>query len=129
MSSEQNASLILLPSTKRMTRYTPLLQGKAQSCAVRDKQDPLSYSNERKNELVSRLRKGREKTRHSFLSQTICLQSEAIASVGFLCALISVQRGRIQLLLLLFPYRTVAPASLHRRTALPVHGRFFYLTD
>jgi len=30
---------------KRMTRYTPLLQEKAQFCAVRDKQDPFSCSN------------------------------------------------------------------------------------
>ena len=40
---------------KRMTRHTPLLQEKAHR-AVRDKQD---------------LRKGREKTRHSFLSQPL----------------------------------------------------------
>ncbi|SDC85412.1 hypothetical protein SAMN05216342_2186 [Exiguobacterium indicum] len=32
--------------TKRMTRFTPLLQEQAHLCAVRDKQDPLSCLNE-----------------------------------------------------------------------------------
>ncbi len=32
--------------TKRMTDFTQLLQGKAQFCAVRDKQDPLYCLNE-----------------------------------------------------------------------------------
>ncbi len=32
--------------TKRMTRFTQLLQEKAHLCAVRDKQDPLSCLNE-----------------------------------------------------------------------------------
>ncbi len=31
---------------KRMTRHTQLLQEKAHLCAVRDKQDPLSFLNE-----------------------------------------------------------------------------------
>jgi len=39
----------------------------------RDKQDPLSCLNEvGKRVLVSRLRKGREKTRHSFFESALC---------------------------------------------------------
>ncbi len=53
---------------KRMTRHTPLLQEKAQFCAVRDKRDPFFCSNGAENWLVSRLRKGREKMRHFLVS-------------------------------------------------------------
>ncbi len=39
----------------------------------KDKQDPLSCLNEAgKRVLVSRLRKGREKTRHSFFESALC---------------------------------------------------------
>jgi len=52
--------------TKRMTRFAPLLQEKAHYALSETNKTRFPASTEQENWLVSRLRKGREKTRHSF---------------------------------------------------------------